>query len=134
MDEISRGSRLLRLGMVVVVVAVLAVIAFALRGGAGNADVRPLYVNDRMKLWESSSPAVKQATADMLLDQLHEDGKLGPQTMAALRDGADRQRLVDDLIAALDAATDSNRKEYVSPGDTILKTAETAAARLGWNK
>jgi hypothetical protein len=134
MDEISRGRRWLRLGILVVIVAALAAVAFSLRVPVGNDDARPLFENDSMKVWKAASPAVKRVTAEMVLDHLQRDGKLGPQTMASLRDADEQRAHVDELIVALDAAADRNRSTYVSPGQPISMTAETAAQKNGWNK
>jgi hypothetical protein len=40
----------------------------------------------------------------------------------------------EELAAALDAATDRDTKNYVSPADSLMRTAEPIVGKLGWNK
>jgi hypothetical protein len=134
MDETSRSIRWFRLGTLAVAAAALAAIAFLLRSPAGDADARPLFAHDKMQVWEAAGPAVKQATAESLLDHLRREGKLGPQTASALHDPDEKRALLDQLVAALDAATDRDRRDYVSPADSIARTAEAAAKKSGWDK
>jgi hypothetical protein len=134
MDEVSQSGRWFRLGILLVVVAVLAAAAFLLRPPASDADARPLFVDDKMSEWRSAGAATKQATAELVIERLKRDGNLGPRTIAALGDSAERPALVDDLIAALDAASNRNTPHYVSPDEPISRTAQTMAAKLGWDK
>jgi hypothetical protein len=134
MDEKVRENRLGRLATIIAVVAVLAAIAFVLRRPMTGDNARPLYPHDRMRMWQSAGPGTKHLTADIVLDQLQRDGHLGPRAMANLRDAGRKQALVDELIAALDAASDKNRTEYVSPDDSILLTAQIVATKRGWDK
>jgi hypothetical protein len=120
---------------VLVAVAALAALAFWLGRApeeAGNA--KPLFPHDRMDLWESATSSQKLKTADAVLDEMVHEGTLGPETQAALKDPAERQRLAHEMAEELDTAMSPNRTEYVSPSQSIAMTAAQIATRKGWNK
>lgn len=115
------------------VVAVLVLmVVFLLRGGGGPAE--PLNAYDAMSLWRSASAVRKRATAEMLLVEMRREGTLGPQNRAALNGPGGLAVFCDELVAALDAATDRNQAAYVSPGEPIARTAAAIAAAKGWDK
>jgi hypothetical protein len=128
----NRPNVMLRAGALLALVAALAAVVFWLRGGAG--DAMALNPNDSMASWRSASSGQKRATAEMLVVELRRDGTLGPVNRAVLDGPGGLGTFVEGLVAALDAATDRNRAEYVSPGEPIARTATGAAFKMGWNK
>ena len=118
--------------MVVLVAALVLMVVFLLRGGGGSDQ--PLNAYDAMSLWRSASAVQKRATAEMLLVEMQRDGKLGPQNRAVLNGPGGLAVFCDELVGALDAATDRNQSAYVSPGDPIALTAAAIAVTKGWDK
>jgi membrane-bound ClpP family serine protease len=118
----------------VAVVAGLALAAFMLRSTVAEGEARPLYAHDKMVLWRSATPAVKQATAEILVDELERGGKLGASKLTTLSTPGGKQAFAVEIVAALDEATNQNRKTYVSPADPLLHTLEGIAAKKGWDK
>ena len=134
-SEVPRNRRQVafRVAALFTLVAVLAAASFWFRAGGGDAgDAEPLNPNEVMGTWPEASPAQKRATAELLLSEMQSDGNLGPHTQAALADPGGKQKLIDELVAALDASANRRRTEYVSPSLSITFTATRAAAEMGW--
>lgn len=96
-------------------------------------DVGPLLPADAMSYWKAASPAQKQATAELLIGEMREDGTLGTKTRATLGGSDDLRRLAGELAAALDEATQIDHTAYVSPGQSMRETARQIALRRHWN-
>jgi hypothetical protein len=123
----------LRLAAIGAAVGVLLALVFGLRSlDTGKSE--PLNPNDAMSSWLVATAEQKRATAELLLAELRRDQKLGPQTQAALADPEQAPGLADQLVAALDRATDRNVKDYVSPGQSIARTAASIATKEGWSE
>ncbi len=136
-SEVPRNRRQVafRVAALFTLVAVLAAASFWFRAGGGDAgDAEPLNPNDVMGIWPEASPAQKRATAELLLSELQSGGIIGPRTAAALADPGGKQKLIDELVAALDAAANRQRSEYVSPSLSITITATRTAVQMGWNQ
>jgi hypothetical protein len=127
-----RRNVALRVGALVVLVAALVTAVFVLQGGVGSDQ--PLNPNDPMSVWRMASHAEKRATAEILLVELQREGTLRPQNRAVLNGPGGLQVFCDELVAALDLATDRNQPAYVSPGEPLARTAAAIAAAKGWDK
>lgn len=114
------------------VAALVLMVVFLLRGPGGPAE--PLNPYDAMSTWRIASPAQKRATAEVLLVEMQREGTLGLQNRAVLAGSGGLQTLADELVGALDAATDRNQSAYVSPGEPIARTAAAIAVKKGWDK
>lgn len=114
-------------------IGVLVALGFALRQ-VKTAESPALTAHDSVRAWSQASPQRKREAAEKVLDELREAGVLGPQTRLAMAEPQGRERLIAEVIEALDAATNRNVTDYVSPGQSMIRTARAAAARKGWNK
>jgi hypothetical protein len=136
MDELPRNRRLFvyRIGALLAAAAVLAAIAFLLRGRGDAGGAEPLYPNDAMLAWRAATPEQKLATAEMFVAQLRRDGAFGPKTRAALQDPGQARKIADELVAALNAAANRDLSEYVPPTQEIYRTAARVVVLKGWDQ
>ena len=131
----NRRQVAFRVATLVTIVAVLAAASFWFLVGAGDVgDAEPLNPNDVMGLWPEASLAQKRATAELLLSEMQSGGNLGPRTGATLADPGGKEKLIDELVTALDASANRYRTEYVSPSLSITFTATRAATQMGWRQ
>jgi hypothetical protein len=135
-NEVPRNRRqvVFRVATLFALVAVLAAFAFWFPFVGDTGDTEPLNPNDIMGLWAKARPAQKRATAELLLSEMQRDGKLNLRTEAALAEPGGKQKLIAELVAALDASADRNRTEYMSPSLSITFAATRAATQMGWGQ
>ena len=128
----SRQATLLRSMSMVVFLGLLVGIALVARS-LNPATVGPLNPNDAMSIWSDASEAQKKATAAAILDQLRRDEKLSRQTKFQMETQRGFDTYVEDLVAAMDLATNKDVKNYVSPGASMIDTAKTIISKKGWD-
>ena len=132
--SVERRGSWLRLAGVAAVAALLVAVLVIARMGAPAADAEPLNPHDPMSAWKAASTAQKRATASVLLEELQIQHRLGPQTEATLAARVAQEKLLDQLVSELDAATDPDVKAYVSPGQSMFQTSSKLAVEQGWDK
>lgn len=130
----ERKRSLLNLAMLAGVAVLLVAVVLATRSVRDSSDADPLYPTDSMAAWRTAGEAKKHATAAALLEVLRTERRIGARTADALESPVAQRALVNELIAGLDEATDRNQKAYVSPSQSILRTAEVVANRAGWDQ
>ena len=130
--EVRSGSlgRLLAVGGALLL---LVAVFFGARIANNWGDGQPLNPNDPVSMWRQASEAEKRATAEKIVSDFRERQVLGPGTRLKLETTGSAP-LVDTLIVGLDAATNRNLQEYVSPGTAMIDVAETVAVNSGWDK
>ncbi len=128
-----RGSFLHLLAVGAALAALIAVV-LVIQTTSGWKTAVPLKPSDSLSLWRASSEDEKRVTAEVIVDELRAAHVLGPQTSAKLDQPGGKKELVDALILKLDEATNPDVTAYVSPGDTMIKTAEEVAPQEGWDQ
>jgi hypothetical protein len=125
--------KVLKLAALGAAVGVLAALTLALRQ-TKQPESPPLEPHDSMRAWSEATPARKRETAEKVLDVLYAEQVFGPQTRLAYSDPQGKQRLINEMIEVLDAGATRNRMTYVSPGQSMVLTAQRAASSKGWNR
>ena len=121
---------LLSLGALVVVLLGVLVAARMLN----QSEAQPLNLNDAMSLWREASPAEKLATAEVIVQELQGSGYFGAVSQSKVKRSVGRRQRREEIITALDDATNTDIKAYVSPSQSILRTIEDAGRKQDWDK
>jgi hypothetical protein len=129
----DRRRSILRLISLAVCVALLAGILVAVRL-LGRGDEGPLQPHDPMSLWRDASREKKLATAEVLVQEMQDSGFFGPVSQSKVRRVVGRRHRKEEIVTALDDATNIDIPAYVSPSQSMLRTIEDAGRKLGWEK
>jgi hypothetical protein len=129
----DRRRSVLRLITLAACVALLAGVFVAVRL-LDRGDEGPLQPNDPMSLWRDASPEKKLATAEVLVQEMQDSGFFGPVSQSKVRRVVGRRHRKEEVVTALDDATNIDIPAYVSPSQSMLRTIEDAGRKLGWDK
>ena len=122
--------RLLALGAIVIVLLGIFVAAKLVN----QSDALPLNPNDAMSMWREANPAQKLATAEVIVQELQDSGYFGPISQSKVKRSVGRRHRKEEIITALDDATNIDIKVYVSPSQSMQRTIEDAGRKQGWDK
>lgn len=129
----DRRRSVLRLIFLAACVAVLFGIFVATRMVHQGA-AQPLNPNDAMSNWREATPEQKLATAEVIVQGLQDSGYFGAVSQSKVKRSVGRRHRKEEIITALDDATNIDIKAYVSPSQSMLKTIEDAGRIQGWDK
>jgi hypothetical protein len=132
-NPLDRRRSLIRLVALAACVAALAGV-FVAANSMGHGDDGPLQPNDRMALWREASPERKLATAEVLLQELQDSNYFGPISQSKVKRAVGRRHRREEIVTALDDATNIDIPAYVSPSQSMLRTIEDAGRKLDWDK
>ena len=122
--------RLLGLAGCIALLAGIVVVAKLIN----RPEAQALNPNDSMAIWREATAAQKLLTAELIVQELQSSGYFGPTSQSKVKRPLGRQHRKEEIVTALDDATNIDIKAYVSPSQSMMKTIEDAGRKQGWDK
>jgi hypothetical protein len=130
---VDRRRSVLRLLALAACIAVLAGI-FVGAKLINRPEAQALNPNDSMAIWREATAAQKLLTAELIVQELQNSGYFGAVSQSKVKRPLGRQHRKEEIVTALDDATNIDIKAYVSPSQSMMKTIEDAGRKQGWDK